>query len=107
MNGNSAELCFHPEATKEFDQRAQEILLTVQGIRKVQDALSQTPDLHPVATTRPEDVRSASKLVYHYDAVGENSGVSWMSADMQVGWLGDAFQPIKNLAHAMGQVKHF
>ena len=105
MSANSDQIVFHPEAAKRFDQEAIGIRGTVQGLQVIQSGPGDAPDLHPVATISPEDILSGSKFVYEHNAAGDPSGVFWVSGAMRVGWVGEAFQPIKTLVEKMGQLK--
>jgi len=82
------ELGFHPEAAKKFNERTKDILTSVQCLRTANSPEVQTPDLHPVETIRPEDIKSSSKLVFEVDPLGEAAGVAWPSGTMRVGWVG-------------------
>ena len=101
-----SELSFHPDAASRFNERADEIPNTVQGLR-VSNSPSQKPDLHPAGAIGPDDILSRDKFVFESDPLGETTGVSWASGSMWVGWIGPAFQPIKALAESMGQTKQF
>jgi len=105
MSVNSEQVAFHPEAAKRFDQEAIAIRGAVQGLAVKESGPSDAPDLHPVATIQPEDILSRSKFVYEYDAAGVPSGVFWVSGTMRVGWVREAFLPIKTLVERMGQLK--
>lgn len=101
----SPELFFHPEAAKRFDDRAKEILPTIQCLRPVRDPSAQQPDLHPVETIRPEHIIEHPKFIFEVDPLGDPAGVMWVSQGMQVGWVGQAFEPIKALVDSVAQAK--
>lgn len=102
-----SELGFHPEAAKRFDERAEPIPTTVQALHPRPDPTSQSPDIHPVAEVRAEDVRSRPKFIFLTDRLGETTGVYWMAASMQVGWVGPGFEPIKALVDSIAETKPF
>ena len=104
---DKAELTFHPEAAKRFDERTQEILLSIQTLRIVPNPAAQPPDLHPAYVIQPADVISAPKFMFHYDPAGEPTGVVWVSGNMHVGWGGTAFQPLKSLIDDIAATKPF
>lgn len=101
------ELSLHPEAAKRFDERTQEILTTVQGLRPVPNPGAQQLDLHPAHVIQAADIISSPKFTFHHDAAGETVGVIWISANMYVGWIGEAFRPLKSLVDDIAATKPF
>ena len=104
---DKAELTFHPEAAKRFDERTQEILLSIQKRRMVPNPGAKPLDLHPAYVIQPADIISAPKFTFHHDATGEPIGVVWVSGNTHVGWEGPAFQPLKSLLDDIAETKPF
>ncbi len=102
-----SELDFHPKAAQRFDERAEQIPMTIQALHPLRDATSQSPDIHPVAQVGPEDILSRPKFIFLSDGLGETNGVYWMSGPTRVGWVGPGFDPIKALIESIAGTKPF
>ena len=99
----STDLSFHPEAAKRFDERANQILPTIECLKAIGDR--QAPDLHPIGIIREEDILEPPRLIFELDVKGGPAGVFWFSKGMRVGWVGSGFQPIKALIDSMAETK--
>lgn len=99
-------LRFHPEAAKRIDERAREILQTVRAIPRTR-AANPPSDLHPAYTFSRDDIISGPDHWLDVDAVGNTTGMAWVSGGMEVGWVGQDFKPITALAHMIVEPKPF
>ncbi len=65
------------------------------------------PDVHVSQAFTSDDILSAPKFYYEVNAMGEESGLIWVSGGQRVGWRAESFQKIRNLAGDLVRSKPF
>jgi hypothetical protein len=90
---------FHEEAIARFTELAQESLTKVRSFRRIQPPRHQNSGIHPVAHLTEKDVIGSITFQQRsVNGLGEETGRYWQSGDHQIGWEGQEFEAIKNLA---------
>jgi hypothetical protein len=95
----TAEVQFHPDAAARFNELARDILQSVSSFGPFEPAPSGTSQLHPVAEIPASDIIGEIKIEKTaINRLGEEVGRYWNSKGLRVGWEGDGFERIKELA---------
>src|SRR5664279_4843374 len=94
-------LTFHPEAASRFDQLADEVLKTVRSFGPVHPPPQpiRRAEIHPVFNLTENDIiGEISVKQQSVNRLGEETARFWNSNGVRVGWEGNEFQSIKELA---------
>jgi hypothetical protein len=95
---------FHPDAAARFNEVAQEILHSVESFGPTKPPAPAPVKLHPVVEIPSSDIIGEIKIERSADnRLGEEMGRYWDSQGLRVGWEGDKFDRIKQLAHRFSE----
>lgn len=95
----TAKVQFHPDAAGRFNELAQEILRSVLSFGPFETAPSGAAEIHPVFQISASDVIGEIKVERSaINRLGEEVGRYWNSNGLRVGWEGDGFERIRQLA---------
>jgi hypothetical protein len=90
---------FHQEAVARFNELAQVILNNVSSPGPVPPPDNRPSNLHPVINISEADIIGEVKLQRSVvNLLGEEAGRYWESNGLLVGWEGEKFEEIRNLA---------
>src|ERR1700723_3298589 len=99
---------FHPGAQNSYAATADDLLREVQAFPSPPRALAQGGKfkIHPSAVIGPGQMIGPVRInAVEVDAIGNETGRFWDSADQRVGWTGEAFQKMKRLADKIANSK--
>jgi len=95
----TGKLQFHPDAAARFNELAQELLQSVSSFGHFEPAPSGTGEIHPVVQIPASDIIGEIKVESTaINRLGEEVGRYWNSNGLRVGWEGEGFERIKELA---------
>lgn len=91
---------FHPDAASRFNELAREILNSVGSYGCVESPRRGPDEIHPVIEIPASDIIGEMKVERSgVNRLGEETGRYWGSKGLLVGWEGESFERIKELAH--------
>jgi hypothetical protein len=89
---------FHPDAAARFNELAHELLNCVGSFGPVQPPKAVPTQLHPVMEIPESDIIELKIQRSSVNLLGEEMGRYWESKGLLVGWEGEEFAQIKELA---------
>ncbi len=97
-------MTFHPDAVKKYQQDAEELLREVQVLRDNTKSPGRLRrDIHIAHEFTSDEIIEMPDFCLTVDALGAPSEFRWNSEGTIVGWTGDAFKRIKDLAERMSR----
>jgi hypothetical protein len=95
----SLKIEFHEQAAARFTELAQIVLTTVGSFGRSESPAPRETQIHPVANLTEKDlIGNITVQQRSVNGLGEDTGRFWESGGYRVGWEGEGFEAIKELA---------